>query len=69
MKRIDMSVRQQVWMNVAVGHARASNSTDPDLMVGWANQALKEFDKHWPDQKKMDDIIYGVELKAGGEEG
>lgn len=41
--------RKELWIGVAAGVSAASNSTNPDTPVKWADKALKAFDERFPE--------------------
>jgi hypothetical protein len=43
-------IRKELWCNVWVAVAGASNSTRSDIVTTWADRALKDFDERFPRQ-------------------
>ena len=41
--------RKQLWVEVAVAVASSDNATRPSSMTTWADFALSEFDKRFPE--------------------
>lgn len=48
MDRDHEMVRKEVWKEVAVACAAASNSTKANICVEWADTILKGFDERFP---------------------
>jgi hypothetical protein len=47
-------IRKELWCNVWVAVAGASNSTKSELVSLWADRALRDFDERFPAQKEAD---------------
>lgn len=44
--------RAKLWAEVVASVARADNATRPGTMIEWADLALAEFDKRFPQARK-----------------